>query len=212
MKIIKRVMIYCLGMLFLAFGVSFSVKSQLGVSPVNSIPYMISHITGIDQGLITTCVFSFYVVIQIIILRKDYKLINLFQIVFTSVFGLFITFSNHIVFFNPPDNYFARLILLFISIVVIAIGLMFYLTAEIMPMPAEGIMLAISSKTDKEFSKIKVIFDCTVVGISILLSLVFLNEVTGIREGTIIAAILIGKVLQVISKRFKPKIVDFIES
>ena len=61
MRILRKVVIYCLGLLFLAVGVTFSIKSRLGISPVNSIPYIVSLITGIEQGHVIIAVFSIFI-------------------------------------------------------------------------------------------------------------------------------------------------------
>lgn len=206
----KKIFSYCLGMLLLAFGVTFSIKSNLGVSPVNSIPYVLSLIIEIDQGLLTTIVFSIFILMQIVILRKDFKIINLIQIIFSSAFGIFVTLSNNIWTFQVPTNYIVRLILLVISMVFVALGLLFYLVADIVPMPAEGLMLAIESKTKKDFAKIKVVFDTSVVIIASILSMILLGNLIGVREGTLIAAIGIGKILGVLKRKYNSYIIDFI--
>ncbi len=208
----KKIFSYCLGMLLLAFGVTFSIKSNLGVSPINSIPYVLSLITEIDQGLLTTIVFSIFILMQIVILRKDFKIINLIQIIFSSAFGSFVTLSNNIWTFQAPTNYIMRLIILLVSMVLVALGLLFYLAADIVPMPAEGVMLAIQSKTNKDFAKIKVLFDTTVVIIASLLSLLLLGKLIGIREGTLIAAIGIGKILGLLKRKYNSYIIDFINN
>lgn len=46
MKFVKRIVIYLAGLFFVALGVAFSVNSNLGVSPVNSLPYVVSRILG----------------------------------------------------------------------------------------------------------------------------------------------------------------------
>lgn len=206
----KKIFSYCVGMLLLAFGVTFSIKSNLGVSPINSIPYVLSLITEIDQGLLTTIVFSIFILMQTIILRKDFKIINLLQIIFSSAFGSFVTLSNNIWTFQAPTNYIMRLIILVVSMVLVALGLLFYLAADIVPMPAEGVMLAIQIKTKKEFAKIKVVFDTSVVIIASILSMILLGNLIGVREGTLIAAIGIGKILGVLKRKYNSYIVDFI--
>lgn len=194
----------------MAFGVTFSIKSNLGVSPINSIPYVLSLITELEQGVLTTIVFCIFILMQIIILKRDFKIINLLQIVFASMFGSFVTFSNSIFTFAEPTNYFIRLILLIISMVLVAVGLLLYLAADIVPMPAEGTMMAIQSKINLEFSKIKIIFDTTVVIIAAIISLIFFRELVGVREGTLIAAIGIGKILGILRGRYNNKLVYFI--
>uniref|UniRef100_UPI001EF6BD8D hypothetical protein n=1 Tax=Fusobacterium mortiferum TaxID=850 RepID=UPI001EF6BD8D len=58
----------------MAIGVTFSVKSNLGVSPVNAIPYVVSVILGIDQGLCVSIIFCSYIILQFFILRKEFNL------------------------------------------------------------------------------------------------------------------------------------------
>lgn len=64
MKNIIKVMVYCIGLLIMAIGVTFSVKSNLGVSLVNAIPYVVSVILGIDQGLCVSIIFCSYIILQ----------------------------------------------------------------------------------------------------------------------------------------------------
>ena len=45
-QFIYRVLIYVLGLVFLAFSVAFAINSDLGISPVNSLPYAISLVSG----------------------------------------------------------------------------------------------------------------------------------------------------------------------
>ena len=68
---------YTLGLFSLAIGVTLSIKSQLGVSPVNSLPYVVSQVMNLELGLVTTLVFTVYVLMQILLLRKDFKIYNL---------------------------------------------------------------------------------------------------------------------------------------
>ncbi len=202
---------YCLGLLLLAFGVSFSIKSNLGISPVNSIPYILSLVTYRDQGFITTLVFSVYVVLQTIILGKDFRKINFLQIVFAGIFGYFVSFSNAIFEgITHPEHYLIQLLFLGISLVFVAIGLLLYLASDIVPQPPEGLILAISQKYSLIFSRVKVVFDSSVVLIACMISLIFFKEIIGIREGTFISAILIGKLLGILNKYFKSRVVEYL--
>ena len=67
MKFVKRIVIYLAGLFFVALGVAFSVNSNLGVSPVNSLPYVVSRILGKDLGTCVTVIFIGYILIQILL-------------------------------------------------------------------------------------------------------------------------------------------------
>ena len=94
---VARVVIYAIGLLVLAFGVAFSVNSNLGVSPVNSFPYVVSLIVGKSLGTCVTVIFISYILLQILILRKDFQWINLTQILCSTLFGKFVDMAKMIV-------------------------------------------------------------------------------------------------------------------
>lgn len=205
-KYLLRILVYIIGLLFLAFGVAFSINSGLGVSPVNSLPYVISVITGVELGTMVIIVFSFYIFVQILVLRRQFKWINLTQLVFATIFGYFTNFAKMIVGDFAIPTYPGKLIMLAISIVIVAIGISLYVDASLVNMPMEGMVGAINEKIfkNKTFADVKVILDTTVVIIGIGLSLVFLGEVEGIREGTIICALVVGKLMKPMQKRIYP--------
>lgn len=206
----RRLSSYVLGLFFIAMGVTFSIKSNLGISPVNSIPYVLSIVTKIDQGFLTIAVFCSFIALQVLILKKDFKPINYFQIVFSFLFGYFVAFSNAIFTFPAPEAYVVRLILLGMSIFLIALGLLFYLTAHLVPLPAEGATLALSGRFNIEMHRMKVLFDSSAVVIAALISYITMRQIIGIREGTVISAFVIGKALGVLIGRFQKPLFLFL--
>jgi uncharacterized membrane protein YczE len=204
-KMVRRVIMYVVGLWFLALGVSFSIKAELGVSPVNSTPYIISEISGISMGTCVIFVFSFFMLMQILILRKEYQWKNLLQILFSTIFGYFVDMTNAITGGIVVTAYPIQLILLAVSIVLIALGIMLVVDADLVPMPLEGLAIAISKKSKKlKFPQIKTICDSTVVLVGIILSLSVLGRLVGIREGTIITAVSVGKLIGFFQKKLKP--------
>lgn len=206
----KRIFIYCVGLFIMAVGVTFSVKSNLGVSPVNAIPYVVSLISGLDLGLCVTTIFCSYIILQVLILKKDFKLHSLLQIICASLFGYFVSFSNIIFSFTPSENYIIRLIYMGISIIMIGVGVYLYLEARLVPLPAEGVMMALKEKTVFEFHNIKMGFDVATVILAVIISFIFFKNISGVREGTIIAAILVGKVVGLTAKFVKAKNISLV--
>lgn len=206
---LRRIAVYVLGMFILALGVGVSVKSNLGISPVNSIPYVISRISGVDQGLLATIVFCGYILIQIIILRREFQIKNLFQIACASIFGYFVSFCNGLLTFQSPENYIIRLLLMSLSIVLIAGGIMLILVTDLIPQPVEGLCLAIEKKTGWQYGNIKTSFDCIVVGIAAIISLLAAGTIVGLREGTVVAMFGVGKVIGLMFKHWRKKLVQF---
>ena len=207
-KIIIRILIYIMGLFFLALGVAFSINSGLGVSPVNSLPYVIGLISGVETGTMVIIVFTFYLLIQIVMLRKDFRWIILTQLIFSTIFGYFTNFAKMIVGSFTIPTYFGQLVILVISIIFVALGVSLYVDAKLVNMPMEGMVAAINEKLlpNKSFADVKVIMDTTVVIIGIFLSLIFLGRVEGIREGTVICALVVGKLMKKKKKILIPMI------
>ena len=147
MKHITRIALYLAGLFLLAVGVVLAIKSDLGVSPVSSIPLAVSNITGLGLGTVTTMVFSFYVLMQIGVLRQDFKLKNLLQIFFGAIFGTFVGVAEMILAGIMPGNYMIQMILILLSVCVVALGVVLLITMDIVPGAPEGLMLAICEKT-----------------------------------------------------------------
>lgn len=203
-QFVIRVLIYCLGLLSLAFGVAFSVNSNLGVSPVNSLPYVISRILNVQMGTCVTAVFCFYILLQILILGRKFHPVNLLQILFSTIFGYFVDFSKMVLGDFAIPTYFGQLTMLAISIPLIALGIVLYMDAQLVPMPMEGLSSCLAEKFGVSFPNMKTIIDCLVVGIGLILCFVFLGGLDGLREGTIITAVVTGKVIAIFKKPLSP--------
>lgn len=202
----KRLILYLAGLFIMTLGISMSVKSNLGVSPVSSIPYTITCVFGLEMGKATILFHTVLVILQIIILRRNFKIKNLLQIVVGIVFGYFTTFSNYLFSYIPtPENMVFRLLMMLGSTVLIAAGIFFYLPADIVPLAGEGAIKAISEVTKIRFSNVKIAFDITMVLISLITCLLVLRELGSVGIGTVIAAVLVGAVLGAFNKRFGEK-------
>lgn len=201
---ITRILIYILGLFFLALGVAISVNANLGISPVNSLPYVVSQISGVALSTCVIIVFSCYILAQILILRKEFKLINLTQLIFSTIFGYFVDFCKFLMGDFRLPTYFGSLVMLLVSIVVVAIGVVLYIEVDLVPMPMEGMTLAIAKKLNKPFHNVKIVVDCAVVVLGLILCLTMLHRLDGIREGTIIAAIITGKIVALAKKPLMP--------
>lgn len=215
-RIIKKLLLYIGGLFTLAIGINISKAAQLGISPVSAIPYAYELIWGIELGKSTLFVYAILIVLQIFLLRENYKLLQLLQIICTYILGFFITYSSadYLLSWLPiPSFYFIKLIYLFISIIIIGIGVSFYLIPNFIPLPAEGFMNAIVELSNGKFkfANVKVAVDSGLVIVSAILSITFLGRLESVREGTVLAALLVGKVVGYIFKHYKQGIIEWIE-
>ncbi|SHE87930.1 YczE/YyaS/YitT family protein [Alkalibacter saccharofermentans] len=202
--VIRKLFLYFFGMFLLSLGIALSIKAGLGVSPTTSFPYVLSQVMSFDIGLATTLVFTIYIVVQAIILRDEFHHINWLQLFVASVFGGFLSFSNNLVNFISPELYAIRMALFLFSMLLMALGIIVYMSPNFLLQPPEGLVSALAQKSGWEFGKIKLYFDNFSIATTIILILFSGVGFIGIREGTFISALVFGKVISVLSKRITP--------
>ncbi len=202
MKKYVRYVLYLISLFIISLGAAISIKANLGTSPLICIPYVGSLITKLSVGM-TTFIFGFVLVgLQLVILRGDFEKRQYLQIVMGTIFSAFIDFSLILVDFINPVDYASQMLVLLVSCVVIAIGVLLEIKTEVIYLPPDGIIVALSKALNKEFGKIKPYCDVTFVVITVILSFVFLGYLAGVREGTVISAIIIGPIVRVLKKYF----------
>ena len=213
--LLNRILVYVVGLFIMAFGVSLSLKSNLGVSPVNSLPNEISLVMNsfginLSLGNAVIIIFSCYVLVQILIKRRRFPLIDLTQVIFSIVFGYFTNFTGMI---TNASSYLTslpmRLLFMAISMVFIAFGVSIYMNAKLVNMPMEGMTLAISEALGKPFARVKIVVDCSTVILALVLSLVFLHGIEGVGVGTVLAAVCVGLLVKPIQKLVSPALTRF---
>ncbi len=198
-----RIFAYIIGLLVMTLGIAISVKSDLGVSPVSSIPYTITCVAGLEMGKATIVFHIALVALQILLLRRAFRKKNLLQIFAGILFGYFTTFCNSLMDFFPDPVYLpVRLAMMLFSTFLIAFGLFLYVPADLIPLAGEGAMLAISKITKKPFPLVKIAFDVTMVAVSLAACLLVLHAPGSVGIGTVVAAVLVGSELRRITKKY----------
>lgn len=197
----RRIICNLLGLMLLALGIAASVRSDLGSSPVASLPYMLYLTTGLEFGTATTACMCFYVLLQFLILRKDFKLSKLLQIVIGFLFGYMNTFAVWVVsLFPAPQGIVMRLVFTAIGFVVGGFGVWLYSSANVIQMPTEGLCMVIAEKLHKPFHIIKIFFDITNVALAGICCLIFIRSLGSVGVGTVVIAIMLGTMVGIYTK------------
>lgn len=204
MKLVNRVGLYFIGLFIITIGINLSIISSLGISPVSAFTLPLSEAVNISLGTITIITYVIFVLIQILVLKKNFKKKNLLQAPFSFAFGFFVDFTGQMLSGLNPQTYTSQFILMILGIIICAFGATIYIIMDIVPNAPEGLNLALSERLNMPFSKIKIICDCLFVLIGVIISLIFLGGVTAIREGTLISALLTGKLIGLFTKWFEP--------
>lgn len=189
----------------MGLGVALTKTGQLGVSPVSSIPNIMSiKFPALTIGNWLTIWNCVLVLGQIIILRRNFKIWQLLQIPLSFVFGYFTDLGMWICSFIPEGVYWIQVLCVVFGTAVLAFGVFMMVQANLIMNSGEAFVKAVSDKSPLEFSTLKIIFDVTFVATSILLSLVFFKgKILGTREGTIFAAVMVGVFVKLFTKLYK---------
>lgn len=131
MNWIRRIALYLFGLFLVGLGAAFSFKSDLGSSPIASIPYTLNKVWNIEIGIAMAGFMIFLVFVQILLLRRDFKAKLLLQLPVVLAFGYFTSLGVYITSFLPPaDNVILCAIYLVLSMVIIALGIVIYLPGD----------------------------------------------------------------------------------
>ena len=200
-RVAIRLAYYLGGLFILSFGVIFAALSGLGISPINSMPYVLSQITGVKLGSCVFAVYAVFVIAQVALKKGEIHLIDLSQLLVSALFGCFVDMAKAVLGEGGDWGYPVRFLLLIASIVFSAVGVSMYVGADLINMPADGfVQTIVTQRKQWHFGQVKQVLDCSAVVVSLVLSLVFLGRVDGIREGTVLTALLLGRMMRVIQK------------
>lgn len=201
MEKLKRYIVFLIGLFINSLGVSLITKADLGTSPISSIPYVLSLNFPFTLGQFTIAFSLLLILIQLVILRRNFKAEHLLQIPISILFGYFIDLTMVILFFVNPQSYLSSVVYLLIGCVILGFGVYTEVLANVAMLPGESFVRAVSSTWKTEFGSTKVAFDVSLTVIAAVLSLIFAHRLDGVREGTIIAALLVGFIARLFGRR-----------
>ena len=185
----RRYFLFCVSLFVNALGIAFITRAALGTSPITSVTYVLSMFTPFTMTRQD--------------LKEDLRMF-LLQIPISFCFGIFIDICMHYILFwlNPP-TYPSMIIALLIGCVILAVGIALEVKANAAMMAGEYFVKVITRRFRGEFGYIKLGFDVTLVVIACLLSLIFMSGIYGVREGTVIAALIVGPIVHFVSPYYR---------
>lgn len=201
-EVVKRYVLLIIGLFFSSLGVAITKKGELGVSPISSVANVMSFkFTALSLGnwlIIWNCIL---ILGQIVILRKNFKWIQLLQIPVSLLFGYFTDLGTWLLSSFDINGYIMQLVMVLLGTVVLGFGVSLAFMANVIMNSGEAFVKAISDTAHKDFGNMKVLFDISCVVLAVLLSIILFNfTVVGTREGTIIAAVCTGLVVKLFNR------------
>ncbi|HIV92129.1 MAG TPA: YitT family protein [Candidatus Eisenbergiella stercoravium] len=195
MEKLKRYVIFIIGLFINSMGVSLITKADLGTSPISAIPYVLSLNFLFSLGQFTIA-FSL-----LLILGKNFKPEHALQIPVSIAFGYFIDLCMELLFFIQPQSYPQKVVYLLAGCVILGTGVYMEMLTDVVMLPGESFVRAVVQRWNTDFGITKIVFDVSMTLTDAVLAFGFAGALEGVREGTIVAALLVGFIARSIGKR-----------
>lgn len=202
--IVARFAFFVLGVAINSFGIVLITVGDLGTSPISSVPYVFSlAFPQMSFGLTTFIWNVLFIIVQVILLRRRFKPSQFLQIVANILFSSAIDVSGAILGFLHPQALWERLLCVVLGCLVLAFGIVIEVAPNVIVVPGEGMVRALSIVTKVRYGTVKVAFDVTLIVLATLCSLLFFGRLNGIGVGTIVSAVIVGLFINAINRLFR---------
>lgn len=204
-KIILRYLTFITGLYFLSLGIVLIVASSLGTTPISSVNYVVTLHTPITLGTATFLINVLLIAGQFWLIRSGHgtrkdRIEILLQLPFSLVFSIFIDINMAFIGSVEPTSYPMALAMLGAGCLSQATGVVLELKPNVAIMSAEGFVKYAARRYNKDFGRLKVIFDIVLVSSALLLGIACSGHIEGVREGTVIAALSTGFIVSFLSR------------
>ena len=203
-QVIKNYALFLIGLFIASMGVALSAKAGLGTSPVASVPYSVSLVNHtLTFGWWRNMWSVLQIAVQIALLRKKCKPVEIIiQTVLAFVYGYLTDFSCKLISGLQANTYIMQFALMILSCFVLGFGIWIQFKGGVAMLPGEAMNRAISEVTGKKYENIKIFFDVLYIIVAAAICFIFIGKLEGVREGSIIAAVLIGNIIKLYNLLF----------
>ena len=201
---VKHYALFLAGLFIASMGVAFSTKAGLGTSPVASGPYSVSLVSPLlSFGGWLNLLSLVQIIVQVVVLKGKCNYIEIaIQTVLAFVYGYLTDFSCWLIRDVFVAGYPMQFVFMLLGCVILALGIWIQFKGGVAMLPGEAMNRAVSKVTGRKYENVKIFFDVFYIAIAALICLVFLGELKGVREGSIIAALAVGSLIKLFNLCF----------
>lgn len=191
-----RVALMLAGIAVMALGIDVIVRADLGNSPISATPNVLSlGFPAISFGTFMLGWQCFLVLVQVALLRRDFRPVDLWQIPISVFFGVCIDWFMALLGPAAPAGYGWSWLWLAAGMAVLAAGIVMTVVSGTVMNCGEAVVQAVVRKTGIRFGTGKVLFDLSCAGLAVACSLLFVGGIAGVREGTLVCALFTGMIV-----------------
>ena len=194
----RRGVIFLVGLIILSCGLTMNTKTRLGVSPVLSVAWNLSQLLGISFSLMTFFYYCFLILLQLLLLRREFLPIQWLQLLVSFLTSFFIGIFDR--FLPAAVTPVGRGAMLLLAIFLTGAGVVLTVGARFVPNPADGLVQAIARRTGKSLGLSKNLLDITSFVIAAILGLIFRGSLLGVGIGTVVTMLLTGRAVAWLQK------------
>ena len=194
-------------MFFMTLGVALCVRSNLGSGVISSIPmaFTLAGEVGLAPGWTiggyTNIMNVILVAAQILVLRRQFEKVQLFQLVVGFIFGAMLDINMWLTSYFSYDSLATQIFAQFAGATILGMAVAAEIRCGSVTMPGEGIQVAIARVTGKPFPTVKIIVDTTLVVIAVICGFCFFGSWpwTVVGPGTLFAMFYVGYVVRLVN-------------
>ena len=206
--LVRRYVVFALGLFCISLGIGIVTKASLGTSPITSIPYTLSMVfPSVTVGTFTI-LFSFLLVFLQWVLTGIHSFdrvgkVNLVMELFISVpFGYMVDLALWMLSGLNPDMLWAQILCVLVGIPILAIGVYMQVVAEVVMIPGDGFVYALTKRLGIGYGKVRLTSDTSMVLIAAAIGFACLGGLGGVGLGTVMSCLMTGVVARFYMARF----------
>lgn len=200
----RRVSLYIVGMILLAWGLALTAETQLGTSPLTSVAFVVASHLNISFSDATLGLFLLYVIAQLSLRHPPNAIFLILlqiplSILFTRVMGIVQWVVD-----LTECSLALRLFFLLLSVCLTGVGAAMTLNTGLIPNPGDGFVQAVAEAIHRPLGLTKNILDILSVCIAAGLSLLLLGRVVGVGIGSVVCMLGTGRVIALYQRLTEP--------
>ena len=198
-EMVKRYLVFLLGILISATGIAFITRAGLGTSALSSIPFVLSLITPVSMGVFTFISNMTFLLLEVLVVRK-FTWKQALQIPATLVLSGWIDVAMYVIPTNYQGPYGISVLYLLTGCILMGVGISFEVMGDVSMLPGEAFIRALARKLKKEFGNVQVCVESTLTAVALIIALISFHKLNGVREGTIFSALVVGQLVKLFTR------------